>query len=73
MQKAHNTFSFSSRNFSRWSTNIKAQCYSTFVRSSVEYAFTVWSQAKKESISQIKAVQRWAPRFASGDYQQWNN
>jgi hypothetical protein len=34
----------------------------------LEYAFTVWSHAKKESISQIKAVQRRAARFASGDY-----
>jgi hypothetical protein len=27
IQKAHNTLSFSSRNISRWLTNIKAQCY----------------------------------------------
>jgi hypothetical protein len=38
-QKAYNTLS--SRNFSRCPTDIKAQCYSTFVRSSLEYAFTV--------------------------------
>jgi hypothetical protein len=45
----HNTFSFSSRNFSRCPTNIKAQCYSTFVITSFEYAFTVWSPAKKKA------------------------
>jgi hypothetical protein len=45
-QKAHNTLSFSSRNISRWPTNIKAQCYSTLVRSSLEYTFTNWSPAK---------------------------
>jgi hypothetical protein len=39
-QKAHNTLSFSTRNISRWPTNIKAQCYSTLVRSSLEYTFT---------------------------------
>jgi hypothetical protein len=38
-QKAHNTLSFSSRNISRWSTNIKAQCYSTLVRSSLEQIY----------------------------------
>jgi hypothetical protein len=57
-QKALNTFSFSSRNFSRCPSNIKAKYYSTFVRSSLEYTFTVWSPAKKENISQIKVVQR---------------
>jgi hypothetical protein len=46
-QKAHMTLPFSSRHISRWSTNIKAQCYSTLVRSSLEYAFTNWSPAKK--------------------------
>jgi hypothetical protein len=29
----------------------KAQCYSTYVRSSFEYTFTVWSPSKKESFS----------------------
>jgi hypothetical protein len=67
-QKAHYTVSFSSRNFSRCPTNIKAQYYSTFVRSSLENTFTVWSPAKKESISQIKVVQYWAACFAFGDY-----
>jgi hypothetical protein len=38
--KAHNTLSFSSRNISRCTTNIKAQCFFTLVRSSLEYAFT---------------------------------
>jgi hypothetical protein len=45
-QKAHNTLSFSSRNIGRWPTNIKARCYSTLVRSSLEYAFTNRSPAK---------------------------
>jgi hypothetical protein len=57
-QKAHNSnpLSFSSRNISHCPTNINAQCYYTLARSSLEYAFTVWSPAKKERISQIEAV-----------------
>ena len=57
-QKAHNSnpLSFSSRNISRCPANINAQCYSTLARSSLEYAFTVWSPAKKERICQIEAV-----------------
>jgi hypothetical protein len=39
-QKAHNTLSFSSRNIIRWPTNIKDECYSTLVRSSLECTFT---------------------------------
>jgi hypothetical protein len=68
-QKAHNSnpLSFSSRNISHWPTNIKAQCYSILARPS-PYAFRVRSLAKKESISQIKAVQIRAARSASGDY-----
>jgi hypothetical protein len=58
IQKAHNTFSFSSRNFSHCPTNIEDQCYSIFARSSLEYAFTVWSLAKNEIVSQIKELQR---------------
>ncbi|KAK3092025.1 hypothetical protein FSP39_024520 [Pinctada imbricata] len=68
-RKAHNTLSFLGRNISRCPTNIKAQCYSTLVRPSLEYASSVWSPAKKGSINQIEAVQRRAARFATGDYQ----
>ena len=67
-KKAHNTLSFLGRNISRCPTNIKAQCYSTLVRPSLEYASTVWSPAKKGSISQIEAVQRREARFATGDF-----
>ena len=50
-QKANNSnpLSFSNRNISRFPANIKAQCYSKLARSSLEYAFTVWSPAKKEA------------------------
>jgi hypothetical protein len=69
-QRAHNSnpISFSSRNISRCPAIINDQCYSTLARSSLEYAFTVWSPAKKESISQIEAVQLRTARFSSGDY-----
>jgi hypothetical protein len=51
MKKAHNTLFFLGRSISRCLTNIKAQCYSTLVRPSLEYASTVWSPAKKGSIN----------------------
>ena len=67
-KKAHNTLSCLGRIISRYPTNIKAQCYSILVRPSLEYASTVWCQAKKGSIRQIEAVQQMAARFATGDY-----
>jgi hypothetical protein len=50
---------------SRCPTIIKAQCYTTLVRTTLEYG----SPAKKTIINKVKAVQRRAARFATGDYQ----
>jgi hypothetical protein len=46
----------------------QCQCYSTLARSSLEYAFKVWSPAKKKIINQIEVVQLRAACFSSGDY-----
>ena len=68
-KKANSTIAFLSRNISRCPTNIKAQCYTTLVRPTVEYASSVWNPAKKDTINKIEAVQRRAARFATRDYQ----
>ena len=68
-KKANSTLAFLGRNISRCPTSIKAQCYSTLVRPTIEYASSVWSPAKKETINKLEAVQRRAARFATGDYQ----
>lgn len=67
-KKAHSTLSFFGRNIRRCPPAVKAQTYSTLVRPSLEYASTVWSPAKKESVKKIEAVQRRAARFTTGDY-----
>ena len=55
---------------SRYPTTIKAQCYTTLVRPTLEYASSIWSRpSKKDSINKVEAVQRRAARFATGDYQ----
>jgi hypothetical protein len=54
---------------SRCPTTIKAQCYTTLVRPTLEYASSIWSPSKKDSINKVEAVQRRAARFATGDYQ----
>ena len=68
-KKANSTLAFLGRNISRCPTSIKAQCYPTLVRPTIEYASSVWSPVKKESINKLEAVQRRAARFATGDYQ----
>jgi hypothetical protein len=62
-KKANSTLSFLGRNISRCPTTIKAQCYSTLVRPTIIYASSMWSQAKKESIRKLYAVQRRTARF----------
>ena len=57
-KKANSTLAFLSRNIGRCPTGIKAQCYSTLVRPTIEYASSVWSPAKKGSINRIEAGQR---------------
>jgi hypothetical protein len=67
-QKANSTLVFLSRNISRCRTKIKAQCYTTLDQPAVEYMYSVWNPAKKESINKIEAVQRKAAKFATGEY-----
>ena len=68
-KKANSTLAFLGRNISRFPTSIKAQCYSALVRPTIEYASSVWSPAKKETINKLEAVQHGAARLATGDYQ----
>jgi hypothetical protein len=62
-KKANSTLAFLGRNVRRCPTTIKAQCYATLVRPTLEYAFSIWSPSKKDSINKVEAVQRRAARF----------
>jgi hypothetical protein len=68
-KKANSTLAFLGRNVSHCPTTIKAQCYTTLVRPTLEYASSIWSPSKKDSINKVEAVQRRAAMFATGDYQ----
>jgi hypothetical protein len=72
-KKANSTLAFLGCNVSRCPTIIKAQCYTTLVRSTLEYASNIWSPSKKDSVNNVEAVQRRAARFATGDYQRTNS
>ena len=60
---------FLGRNVSRCPATIKAQCYTTLVRPTLEYASSIWSASTKDSINKVEAVQRRAARIATEDYQ----
>ena len=49
---------------SRCPTTIKAQCYTTLVRPTLEYVSSIWSPSKKDSINKVETVQRQAARFS---------
>ena len=67
-KKANNTTAFLRRNLSMCPRKVKDTCYKTFVKPQVEYAATVWDPHTTESIKKVKAVQRRAARFVTGDY-----
>ena len=47
---------------------VKAQCYKTFVRPTLEYAATAWAPHTIVNIQRLESVQRRAARFAMGDW-----
>jgi hypothetical protein len=68
-KKENSTLAFLGRNVSRFPTTIKAQCYITLVRPTLELASSIWSSSKKDSINKVEADQRGVARFATGEYQ----
>ena len=66
-KKANATCAFLRRNINSCSRQVKAQCYTTLVRSNLEYAATVWDPYTKFNINKLKKCQRRAARFVNGD------
>jgi len=67
--KASRKLGFLRRNVKIASTRLKAQLYSTIIRSGMEYASTVWSPHEAKLINSLEAVQRRAARWAVARYQ----
>lgn len=67
-KKANSTLIFLGRNISQCPKTIKAKCYSTLMRPTLEYAASIQSPTSKHKITKLAAVQRRAARFATGDY-----
>ena len=66
-KKANATSAFLRRNINSCSRQVKAQCYTTLVRSNLEYAATVWDLYTKFNINKLGKCQRRAARFVNGD------
>ena len=67
-KKANATCAFLRRNIESCLRQVKAQCYTTFVRPNLEYAATVWDPYTKFSINKLEKFQNCAARFVNGDY-----
>lgn len=65
---ANNSLAFLRRNLPSCPQDIKAQCYKTLVRPTLEYASTAWDPHTQANIKQLETVQRRAARFITGDY-----
>jgi hypothetical protein len=67
-KKANNINAFLSRNISSGPSKIKAQCYTTLVRPTMEYACIIWDPVTQKNIRELEMVQRRAARFVTEDY-----
>ena len=67
-RKCNNSLAFLRRNLGSAATHIKAQCYTTLVRPSAEYASQVWDPLYKTDIDRIEKIQKRGARFATGNY-----
>ena len=67
-KKENNINAFLSRNISSGPSKIKAQCYTTLVRPTMEYACIIWDPVTQKNIRELEMVQRRAARFVTEDY-----
>ena len=67
-KKCNNSLAFLRRNLGSAATHIKAQCYTTLVRPSAEYASQVWDPLYKTDIDRIEMIQKRGARFATGNF-----
>ena len=48
--------------------HIKARCYTTYVRPTLEYASTVWDPSTQKCAAKLEAVQRRSARYVFNNY-----
>ena len=73
IKKANQTRAFLQRNLRASHRDVKAQCYTTFVRPILEYVSSAWDptgEGNQQLRNRLEMVQRQAARFVYGD---WRN
>ncbi len=66
-KKANDTKSFLQSNTSCCPCKIKANCYTTFVHPSLEYASSVLSAHRQKNIKRLESIQRRSARYVMND------
>ena len=67
-RKASSTLTFLRRNTSKCPRPVKAYCYQTYVRPTLEYTSTVWDLITKQNINKLEMLQRRAARYVPSDW-----
>ena len=62
-KKVNNSIAFLRRNLSRCPRDNKAKCYTSLVRSYIEYVKIAWDLLTNKNIYRLEAVQQGAARF----------
>ena len=71
--KANQALAFLQRNLISCPTQVKINCYKSFVCPIMDYCSTVWSPYTLCNINKIEAIQRRAARFVLNDYYQYSS
>lgn len=66
--RANSTLGFLRRNLRQCPMKLKETAYIALIRSSLEYAASIWDPYLKRDIDALERVQRRAARFTKGDY-----
>ena len=68
IKKANKTRCFLQRNLKSCSSEVKLQCYKTYVRPILEYASVVWDPHTTTNVDKLEMAQRKAARFIHNDW-----
>ena len=71
--KANQALAFLQRNLIACPTQVKINCYKSFVCPIMDYYSTVWSPYTLRNINKIEAIQRHAARFVLNNYYQYSS
>ena len=67
-KRAKSTRVFLSHNISHCSQKVKEAAYTTFIRSTVEYASSAWDTHTQRNTKKLEQIQRSSARFVTKDY-----